>query len=301
LINFATRPSKLARWQTNWVIQALQREFPGLVCQVDVIATEGDRNIDRPLPEIGGKGLFTQELETQLISGHVHAAVHSLKDLPITDTTGLMIAAVPQRGEIRDVLLSTRGYTLESLPSAAQVGTSSLRRAAQLLGRRPDLNIRPLRGNVDTRIQKLEQGLYDAIVLSGAGVNRLGFEDYVSEWLPGETMLPAPGQGALAVQCRTHDEETRLYLRSIEDCNARLTTSTERAFLKALGGGCSLPVAALARLLEGKGEIDLEGLVISKDGKKEIRVRGTGTDPDEIGKEAALNALSQGAGEILLG
>ena len=189
---FATRPSALARWQTDWVIRALAEVWPGLECQSQVITTQGDRILDRPLPEIGGKGLFTQELEAELLSGSVQAAVHSLKDLPIEDPPGLTVGAIPQRAEARDALVSRQGYQLEDLPRGAIVGTSSLRRAAQLLAFRPDLEIRSLRGNVDTRVRKALEGQYDAIVLAGAGLMRLGLDEHVSQWIPLEIMLPAP-------------------------------------------------------------------------------------------------------------
>ncbi|MBM3146242.1 MAG: hydroxymethylbilane synthase, partial [Chloroflexi bacterium] len=192
---FATRPSALARWQTHWVISALETAHPGLVCEEKIITTQGDQILDKPLPEIGGKGLFTQELENELLSGAVHCAVHSLKDLPVENPAGLAIGCIPARGEIRDVLISKDGHSLASLPTGASVGTSSLRRAAQILAARPDLSTCSLRGNVDTRLRKALDGQYDAIILAGAGLIRLGLDGHVTEWLPLEVMLPAPGQG----------------------------------------------------------------------------------------------------------
>ena len=294
---FATRPSSLARWQTQWVIQALQQVYPELECQEKIITTQGDRILDRPLPEIGGKGLFTQELEAELLTGQVHAAVHSLKDLPVENPPGLIIGAVPARADCGDVLVSRQAHSLDSLPPSAIVGTSSLRRGAQLLAYRPDLEIRPLRGNVDTRIRKAMDGEYDAIVLASAGVTRLGLESHVSQYLPLEIMLPAPGQGALAVQCRADDGETLEILAVIEDPDTRSATTAERAFLTHLGGGCSLPVAAFANA-DGSG-IELQGLVSSTDGKTVIHCRGWGQDPEELGQECALQAIDQGAAEIL--
>src|SRR5512134_1948222 len=188
-LTFATRPSALARWQTQWVINALQGIYPDLVCEEKVITTQGDRILDKPLPEIGGKGIFTLELEGELRQCRVHAAVHSLKDLPVENPPELTIGAIPRRGEARDALVSAKGYTLESLPEGARLGTSSLRRSAQLLAQRPDLHIEPLRGNVDTRLRKAEEGMYEAIILAGAGLLRLGFADRVSQWLPLELML----------------------------------------------------------------------------------------------------------------
>jgi hydroxymethylbilane synthase len=295
---FATRPSALARWQTQWVIGALQRAWPELECQEKVITTKGDRVLDRALPEIGGKGLFTEELEAELLAGTVHAAVHSLKDLPIESPAGLATGAIPLRAEAGDVLVSAQGYTLETLPEGAVVGTSSLRRSAQLLSYRPDLKIKSLRGNVDTRLRKALRGEYHAIVLAGAGVTRLGLEDHIAQWLSLEIMLPAPGQGALAVQCAANDEETLNYLAAIEDPATRQSTSAERAFLKHLGGGCTMPVGAFASI-DG-AQIDFQGVVASLDGTNVIHCRGWGNDPEGLGRDCAQQALEQGAGEILL-
>ncbi len=293
----ATRPSALARWQTGWVISALHTAYPGLECVEKIITTEGDRILNRPLPEIGGKGVFTQELEEILSKGDVHAAVHSLKDLPVEQPPGLTIGAIPRRGEVRDVIISAYGYSLESLPIGAKVGTSSLRRAAQLLALRPDLKLESLRGNIDTRIRKAMEGLYDAILLAGAGVVRLGLENYVTDWLPLSVMLPAPGQGALAVQCREDDVETNTYLRAIDDTDARLCTQAERAFLAALGGGCAVPVAAFAEVRVQS--IELQGLVASEDGRKVIRCSARGNVPQEVGELCAQQAIARGAKELI--
>lgn len=292
-----TRPSALARWQTLWVMSALQSSWPGLMCQEKIITTHGDRILDKPLPEIGGKGVFTQELEEALLTGQVHAAVHSLKDLPVEQPMGLVIGAIPKRGETRDVIVSAEGYSLESLPEGAKVGTSSLRRAAQLRALRPDLEIDSLRGNIDTRIRKAMDRQYDAILLAGAGVVRLGLESYVTQWLPLSTMLPAPGQGALAVQCREADQDTLNYLEVIEDFETRQCTHAERAFLAALGGGCAVPVAASAQIKEGI--IELQGLVASDDGKIVIRCFAENKDPQKAGDDCAKQALSQGAGALV--
>src|SRR5688572_28188053 len=198
---FATRPSALARWQTNWVINALRSIHRDVACEEKIITTQGDKILDKPLPEIGGKGLFTQELESELLSGAVHCAVHSLKDLPVENPAGLTIGCIPARAEVRDALISGRGYTLSTLPANASVGTSSLRRSAQILAFRPDVRTESLRGNVDTRLRKALDGQYDAIILAGAGLTRLGLDHHVTEWLSLDVMLPAPGQGALAIQC----------------------------------------------------------------------------------------------------
>lgn len=300
-LTFATRPSALARWQTRWVIRALQGIYPDLLCEEKVITTKGDTILDKPLPEIGGKGLFTQELESELLSGAVHCAVHSLKDLPVQSPEGLTIGCIPVRGEVRDVLISKDEYNLAALPQNSIVGTSSLRRAAQLRAVRPDVRTESLRGNVDTRLRKALDGRYDAIILAGAGLTRLGLDSHVTEWLPLDVMLPAPGQGALAVQCRADDETTLGLLSMLDDESTRRSVVTERAFLSGLGGGCAVPVAAYAETVmqpEVPG-IRLTGLVISEDGEKAIRVTGEGIDPLQLGEELAREAIAQGAGTIL--
>jgi len=296
---FATRPSALARWQTQWVISALQAAHPDLVCEEKVITTQGDKVLDKPLPEIGGKGLFTQELENELLSGKVHCAVHSLKDLPVENPDGLTVGCVPARAEVRDALISKNGYTLETLPPGSIVGTSSLRRAAQILSARPDLTTASLRGNVDTRLRKALDGQYDAIILAGAGLTRLGLESHITQWLPLDVMLPAPGQGALAVQCRADDWETLSLLAVLEDAPTRASVTTERQFLLGLGGGCAVPVAAYADVRHETLDISLTGLVASVDGKDLIKVIGEGIDPKILGTQLAQEAISQGANEIL--
>ena len=297
---FATRPSPLARWQTQWVIGALKKIHPDLVCEEKVITTQGDKILDKPLPEIGGKGLFTQELENELLSGAVQCAVHSLKDLPVENPTGLTIGCIPARAEVRDALISVSGHTLATLPRRSIVGTSSLRRAAQLLAARPDLRIQSLRGNVDTRVRKAMEGQYDAILLSGAGLTRLGLEGHVTEWLSLDIMLPAPGQGALAVQCRSDDQATLDLLAPLEDEATRRAVTAERAFLSGLGGGCAVPVAAYAHMAGNERlRIRLTGLVISEDGTNAIRVNNEGMDALQLGNELAQKAISQGANQIL--
>ena len=297
---FATRPSALARWQTQWVIAALQKAHPGLVCEEKTITTQGDKILDKPLPEIGGKGLFTQELESELLNGHVHCAVHSLKDLPVENPVDLTIGCIPARAEVRDALISARGYTLTTLPTNASIGTSSLRRASQILSLRPDIKTESLRGNVDTRLRKALDGQYDAIILAGAGLTRLGLDKHVTEWLALDVMLPAPGQGALAVQCKASDQTTLSLLAALEDDATRKCVTAERAFLSGLGGGCSVPVAAYAQMTgERRLEISLAGLVISEDGKKAVKLTGQGVDALKLGNELAQQAIAQGASGIL--
>jgi len=296
-LTFATRPSALARWQTARVIQLLQAAHPGLECMEYVITTKGDRVLDRPLPEIGGKGVFTSELEEALLSGKVHAAVHSLKDLPVEATSGIVVAAIPEREVAYDVLVCAEGQTLSSLPEGARVGTCSLRRTAQLLARRPDLTILPLRGNVETRLRKVLSGEYDAIILAQAGLTRLGLPAHISEVFPLEVMLPAPGQGALAVQFRAEDTETFELLAAIHDPLTAAAVGAERAFLSGLGGGCSLPIAAFAE--KNNGQIILTGAVISADGKQAIRLSAVDKEPYKLGERLAKLVLERGAAELL--
>jgi len=292
-----TRGSALARWQTNWVRAQLHIAWPNVNCQLKAFTTTGDRLLDQPLPEIGGKGLFTEELENALRAGEIDLAVHSLKDLPIDGAPGLRLGAICRREDARDVFISASGWTLATLPEGARVGTSSLRRAAQLLAARPDLTLLSLRGNVDTRIRKAMSGDYDAIVLAAAGVLRLGLNEHITEYLPFDLMLPAPGQGAMAVQCRVDDASVLDLLHPIDDYATRAAVTAERAFLNGLGGGCSAPVAAYA-IANRQSQFSLIGLVASPDGRRIIRVSGMGADPAALGTKLAQQALAQGAGEL---
>ena len=294
-----TRASALARTQTDAVAALLAAARPGLSCETKVISTEGDRTqaSGLPLPEIGGKGLFTAELERALREGVIDVAVHSLKDLPTEDADGVVVGAVSAREDVRDCLVARDGHALAELPEGAVVGTSSLRRSAQLRALRPDLDVRSIRGNVDTRISKVRAGDYDATVLAAAGVRRLGLEREVAEWLEPETMLPAPGQGALAVQCRADDDAILDLLREVDEPGARAETSAERAFLATLGAGCAAPVAARA-VVTATPRVRLQGLVASVDGGDVVRVDGEGDGP-AIGEKLALEALGRGADRIL--
>jgi hydroxymethylbilane synthase len=297
-LRLGTRASALARWQTDWVRARLLEAWPGLACQVTTLTTTGDRILDRPLPEIGGKGLFTQELEAALRAGEIDLAVHSLKDLPVDDAPGLVLGAISQRADARDVLISAAGYRFADLPAGARVGTSSLRRSAQLLAARSDLALQPLRGNVDTRVRKALSGEYDAIVLAAAGVLRLGLDAHVGEFLSFDVMLPAPGQGALAVQCRAGDAEVIERLQPLDHTPTRAAVAAERAFLSGLGGGCAVPVAAYAVSRED-GSVALTGLVAAPDGAQVIRVEAAGRDPLVLGRDLARLALAEGAGALL--
>lgn len=296
-ITLGSRPSKLARWQTEHILAQLKLTWPDLSCRMVTLVTTGDKIIDRPLPEIGGKGVFTAELESALLSGEIDLAVHSLKDLPVENSAVLCIGAVGLRACAQDVLISAKGETLRALPMGARLGTSSLRREAQIKAARPDLTILPLRGNVDTRLRKVLEGEYDAILLAAAGIERLDLGTYVTEYLPYEVMLPAPGQGALAIQCRSDDAELLQLLQPIHDLPTYRAVTAERAFLAALGGGCSAPVAAYATT-DG-AQIEMRGLVARIDGRRVIRVAAIGEDPKKIGELLAQEALDQGAAELL--
>ncbi len=234
-IIIGSRTSRLAMWQTRHIIDQLQQAWPGLECQVEPFVTKGDKTLDKPLPQIGGKGLFTLELEQALLDGRIDLAVHSLKDLPVEDAAGLTLGAIVGRADVRDVLIAAEGVTLGSLALEAVVGTSSLRRQAQLLYARPDLQVRSIRGNVETRIRKVDEGQYDATILAAAGVMRLELERHIAQWLPLDVMLPAPGQGALGVQCRAGDEATLYLLSAVHQADVAAAVTAERSFLAGVG------------------------------------------------------------------
>ena len=285
-----SRGSQLALWQARWVAAQL----PG--ARIEVIKTTGDKITDVPLSTAGTKALFTKEIEEALIEGRIDLAVHSLKDMPVEIDLRLTIAAIPAREDVRDALL---GCTLAELPQGATVGTSSLRRAAQLRHLRPDLRVENLRGNVDTRLRKLDEGRYRAIVLAAAGLRRLSLEARISELLDPELMCPAIGQGALAIQTRAEDEQTREALAFLDDAAARAETTAERAMLAELGGGCQVPVGGSARLRNGR--IQLTGVVAFPDGSQLIRAaaEGPASEAVAVGRMAAQDLLAHGAGKIL--
>jgi hydroxymethylbilane synthase len=298
-VRLGTRGSALAIAQTQRAIELLRIAWPGLECEPVPIVTEGDRtqSSGEPLPEIGGKGLFTAELEHALRDGKIEIAVHSLKDLPTEDPPGLVLGAVSLRDDARDCLVARDGLRFEELPPGATIGTSSLRRSAQLRGMRHDVEIRSIRGNVDTRLRKVREGEIDAVVLAAAGIWRLEREPEVTDWFEPERMVPAPGQGALALQCRSDDGETRALLARIDDPGARAEGTAERAFLRTLGAGCTAPVGAFAQA-SAPSEVRMVGLVTSVDGRDVVRVEGDG-DPEEVGERLAREALAAGASEIL--
>ena len=301
-IRLGSRKSKLALWQTHHVRDLLQAAWLGLNVEIQIISTTGDQVLDTPLPLIGGKGVFTAELEVALREGVIDAAVHSLKDLPTESPPGLTVGATPPRVRPDDVLISRQGYQLDTLPPGATIGTSSRRRAAQLLNLRPDLQMADIRGNVPGRIAKglAEDGPYDAIILAYAGLYRLGLLGAASQVLLLDQMLPAPGQGALGIQCRDEAESLAL-LAPLNDNSTNAAVTAERSFLSGLGGGCAMPIAAYAT--EEAGRLHLTGRVSSADGQNQIDVQGDGL-PDEawqLGNSLAHEALSQGAAELLGG
>ena len=293
----ATRPSALARRQGEAVRRALEAHGIRVAPELRVIETAGDRTLGRPLPEIGGKGVFTVELEDALRRGEVDLAVHSLKDLPIESPPGICVAAVPEREDARDVVVARVGTALSEMRAGAVVGSSSLRRQAQLLALRPDLRVEPIRGNVETRLRKVDEGRFDAAVLAAAGLLRLGLRDRITEWLSFEVMLPAPGQGALGVQCREDDTRLVELLAQVDSAETRQAVEAERAFLEALGGGCSAPVGAYGRV-EG-GRLVLDGVVGSLDGTRILRLHGVGDPPKALGRRLAEQAIREGAQELL--
>jgi hydroxymethylbilane synthase len=273
-LRVGTRGSRLSLRQTDIVVEALRRRAPGLATEVVIIASAGDRAPDVPLERLEGIGFFAKDLETAVADRRCDIAVHSAKDLPTRLHPALCLAAVPARDDPRDVLVARRGLPLAELPFGARVGTGSLRRAAQLRARRPDLVIVSIRGNIDTRLAKLDRGDADALCLAAAGLVRMGWEGRVSEWLPPDVVLPAPGQGALAVEARRDDEDTRALLRLIDDADAREALAAERALVGRLGTGCRAPAAALASVEHDR--VRLDGLLATEDGRIVRRERGTG-------------------------
>jgi hydroxymethylbilane synthase len=297
-IRLGTRSSLLALQQANWVRSRIEERHPEFEVQLVHIKTEGDR-IDVPLFQVGGKGLFVKEIEEALLAGKVDLAVHSAKDLPTAIPQGLELMAFPEREDPRDVLISARGKGWRELPVNGKVGTGSLRRQAQLLHLRPDLEILPLRGNLDTRIKKLTALNLDAIMVAAAGLHRMGWGEKITEYLEDEDFLPAAGQGALALEAREDDQRIRQALVFLNHPPTAAAVAAERAFLGRLEGGCQIPVAGLARA-EGE-RLLMSGLVASVDGRTVIRgeIRGTPGQSDLLGKKLAEELLARGAGEIL--
>jgi hydroxymethylbilane synthase len=301
-----SRGSKLALWQAEWVRERLVQLHPQTTISIEIIKTSGDVLKDVPLAVIGGKGVFTKELEEALLTRRIDLAVHSLKDLPTILPEGLGIAAITSREDARDALVLREGLAIEQpsirhLPEDSIVGTSSPRRLSQLKNLRPHLAVKELRGNVDTRLKKLDAGEYDAVILASAGLRRLGLSHRISAPIEIEEMLPAVGQGALAVETRDGDEETIKLLAPLEDWKTRAACTAERALLRALGGGCQLPIAAHAVVKENR--LRLHGLVAEPSGETIIRdsIEGAAVDAEQLGCELALRLRERGAESLLSG
>ena len=297
-LRIGTRGSLLAKWQAEWVRKQLFATA-GVEAEIVIIKTSGDKLQASSLSQIGGKGVFIKELEEALLEETVDLAVHSVKDVPTDTPSRLMFPAVCRREDVRDCLVGAKGTTLASLRQGARVGTGSLRRQAQLRHLRPDLDVRDLRGNVDTRLRKVESGEYEAVMLAKAGLDRLGMSDRITEVLPPETFLPAVGQGAIAVECRLRDTDTADVAGKLDDSETRVAVIAERALLAALQGGCQVPLGAWARV--ERGDLVMEACVCSADGTQYVRQRATAT-PDkaaELGEHMANLLVESGAREIL--
>ena len=299
ILRIGTRGSQLALWQANWVKEQLVHKHPGLDVEIHTIKTTGDKILDVPLAKVGGKGLFVKEIEEALLNNSVDLAVHSMKDVPTELPQRLGIVATSKREDPRDAVLGRQPTPILKLPQGAKIGTSSLRRQAQLLAARPDFTIEPLRGNINTRLRKLKEGMYDAIILAMAGVKRLGWENEVTEVIETDIMLPAIGQGALGIEARLDDENTLDQIAFLNDDATGLCVAAERAFLHRLEGGCQVPIAAYA-VREGD-EILLTGLVGSVDGTRIIKEldRGPADDATKLGETLASRILGAGGREIL--
>ena len=298
-LTIGTRQSLLALWQCIHIAALLRMEYPECEVVLKKIVTKGDRILDVPLAQIGGKGLFTKEIEEDLLDGTVDLAVHSLKDMPTVLPEGLCLTAITERANVGDAFVSNKYATFEELPLGSVVGTSSLRRKAQLLAKRPDLEIRDLRGNVDTRLRKLDEGLYDAIILAAAGLERLGHGDRISSLIPADVCLPAVGQGALAIEARTADKEVRDMLSFLNDLNTKQATDAERAFLGLLEGGCQVPIGVHADV-EGEN-IRIEAIIAALDGSTILRdtINGKADDAVSLGQQLGKKMLAAGGQEIL--
>ena len=294
-----TRGSALALWQADHVSARLKAAHPGLVVERTVIVTTGDRTPQGPLWQAGGKGVWVKEIEEALLAGTIDLAVHSLKDVPAELAPGLVLAAIPERADNRDALVSRHGSSLASLPAGARVGTTSLRRVCQVRALRPDLHLETLRGNLDTRLRKVAEGVVDAAILACAGLDRLGFQDRIAERLSIESMLPAIGQGALAIETRAQDQRVQALVRALASREAEITVAAERALLRRLGAGCRTPVAGCARMQQG--QLQILGLVGRPDASVILResVTGPAEHAGALGTTLAETLLARGADRIL--
>lgn len=298
-LRIGTRGSRLALFQANWVKEKLGKRYSDLPVTLMKIKTTGDKIQDSPLAKIGGKGLFVKEIEEALIQRRIDLAVHSIKDVPIELPEGLCLSAITQREDPRDVFISRDGKRLDELPKGAKIGSSSLRRQAQLLHFRDDFEVIPLRGNLETRLRKMETMGLDGIVLALAGIRRLGFEERITEIIPTEISLPAIGQGALGVETRMNDQEIENLIHFLNDPSSSIAISAERAFLRRLEGGCQVPIAAYARIVGSTLQID--GLVGTIDGKRLLKdhMEGPIEEAESLGRKLADVLLDRGAKEIL--
>jgi len=297
-LTIGTRGSKLALWQSEY-IGARVAEITGLPVEIKIIKTTGDKILDVPLAKVGGKGLFTKEIEVELEAGTVDLAVHSMKDVPTALPEGLVIAAMPQRVDPRDAIVSGAGYTLATLPAGGRVGTSSLRRVAQVRALRPDVEIVDVRGNLDTRMRKAETGEVDAVILAAAGITRMGWADRITTYIPTAQMVSAVGQGAIGVEIRESDEFMADVCRRLADADTMTCVSAERVVMSTLEGGCQVPIGAYARLDDGL--LVMDAVVGSVDGKRILRdhMEGVATDPEGLGRKMVARLLDLGAAEIL--
>lgn len=295
----AARSSPLSRWQARTVADALEKSHPGLRVRIDYFTTIGDRRLDSPLSGIGDKGLFTKELETALLDRRADIAVHSLKDVQTSLHEALVLAAVTRREHVEDALVAPPGTTLDTLPEGATVATGSLRRRAQLLAIRRDLKVVDVRGNLGTRLSKYENHGWGGMILARAGLERLGLADRIAEVLPPDRMVPAVGQGALAIESRADDDDTLRLLETIQDGDTRLATDAERSFLRRLEGGCQAPIGAWGRVVDG--DLTLDGVIAGLDGEQIVRGRITSHANVGSGVELAERLLAEGGSRILAG
>lgn len=294
-----TRQSLLALWQSNYIASLLRKQYPDCQVTLKKIVTKGDRILDVPLAQIGGKGLFTKEIETELLDGTVDLAVHSLKDMPTVLPEGLCLTAITTRANVGDAFVSNKYASFSELPQGAVLGTSSLRRKAQLLAVRPDLKIVDLRGNVDTRLRKLDEGQMDAIILAAAGLERLGHADRIREIIPTTVCLPAVGQGALAIECRSDNKEVRDMLAFLNDLPTKQATDAERAFLGLIEGGCQVPIGVHAEV--ENDNVKIEAVIASLDGSKVLRnnITGPAVNAADLGRKLGQQMLAEGGEQIL--
>lgn len=299
-IIIATRGSMLALWQAEWIKSELQHLDPELKIELNKIKTTGDKILDVPLAQVGGKGLFVKEIEEAMLRGEADLAVHSMKDVPTDLPQGLHLSAITKREDPRDAFIAGKGIkSFRDLPQGAIIGTSSLRRICQLLHIRPDLRITQLRGNVDTRLRKLDEGQFDAVILAAAGVKRLGYSQRITEMIPPDISVPAIGQGAVGIECRVDDPFINNLLSKLDHKDTSICVKAERSFLKKLEGGCQVPIGAYAQIKDGT--LTMDGLVGSLDGKTLIKekIQGRPEDAESLGTQLAERLLAKGAKEIL--